>query len=491
MRSDVSKFNRDRQRSATIKNYPKTNTVLQVINGTATGEFDLTPHVTAARQTQSDMSVSVTWDGTGSFVANQPQVGDVLRIEENGAILGIMFIEEINNYNEERGNRGLQITARSRDGVGPWRKKRYLSPRFQQGGTLAGIAREVLVDQGLDDEEYDVPLTGHVVPHTNVQFADTNPWSALQSIGLAVGRSPYTDALARIKFYDRAVDRVSDIVLEDDDVVRIKGGKARPAISAYRLKWLDRNLTKVVQQNQLLGSETITAGFFKRTQRRDIFWSDDQRARAQNTTMRVIQSINSGIVPVGDETYTVIDQFHGQIEVEVDAFIAGLATASLAAVLLLDATPDGVVVAGFGASTGSTIPYGRVIRGVAEASLLLIMMSIGVGSYEIWGEPVDWVHAVNKTEAYDTNAPYWMEDVEEEQNDLIYDEEHAQQVAVRELLHRVAEGNKWDTVITDDPRVEIGDILELPDTSRLYVTGYSRTLTRGSDSLLEVSGFRV
>ena len=221
-------------------------------------------------------------------------------------------------------------------------------------------------------------------------------------------------------------------------MIRITGGKARPALSAYRLKWLDRNLTKVTQQNQLLGTETITAGFFKRTQRRDIYWSDDRRARAQNTTMRVIQSINSGIINVGSEDYAEQDRFHGQIEVEVDAFVAGLATASLVAMLALDYTPDGVLVAGIGASTGITVPQGRVIRGIAEASLLLIMMSIGVGSYEVWGEPYDYVHAINRTEAFDENAPVWMDNVEEDENDLVYDETHAQQIAVRELLHRVA-----------------------------------------------------
>jgi hypothetical protein len=490
MRPDAGKFVRDRQRNPTLNVYAKSNAWVDVLDESATVKIDLSPHATSVRMSHTSVSVTVTWDGTGTFVANQPDIGDIIVVTDGGQKLAIMVIDEVNNYNEERGNRTLQITARSRDGVGPWRKRRYLSPRFQQGGTLAGAVREICVDQNLTESEYDLPLTGHTIPHTNVQFADTTPWNALQSIGLAIGRTPYCDALGRIKFYERAVDRVADIVLTNDDVIRVKGGKARPSISGYRLKWLDRNLTKVTQQNQLLGSITITAGFFKRTQRRDVYWSDDRRARSQNTTMRVIQSINSGIIPVGSESYAQQDQFHGEITVEVDAFVAGLATASLVALLALDYTPDGVLVAGIGASTGITVPQGRVIRGIAEASLLLIMMSIGVGSYEIWGEPIDWVHAVNKTEAFDENAPVWMDNVDEEQNDLIYDEAHAQNVAVRELLHRIASGNRWDTEILDDGRIEPGDILELPDTSRLYVTDYTRDLTRGAASVLSVSGFR-
>ena len=164
--------------------------------------------------------------------------------------------------------------------------------------------------------------------------------------------------------------------------------------------------------------------------------------------MKVLDSINAGILPIGSESYVEIDRFHGRVTTEVSVFIATLATLSLAGMLFLDTTPDGVVVAGFGASVGSTVPYGRVIRGIAEGSLLLIMMSIGTGHYEVWGEPVDYVHAVNKTEAFDENAPLWMEDVQEEGNDLIFDETHAQEVAIRELLHRSAETSRWDTVIT-------------------------------------------
>jgi hypothetical protein len=42
----------------------------------------------------------------------------------------------------------------------------------------------------------------------------------------------------------------------------------------------------------------------------------------------------------------------------------------------------------------------------------------------------------------------------------------------------------------DDLRIEPGDIIELHDGSRLYVTGYSRDLTRGASAELQVTGFR-
>ncbi len=490
MRSDVGKFERDRQRTVTVTKYPKTTDFVDVINRVAAGGFDLTPFMTTGSHSANDATITMTWDSTGTFLPNQPQPGDILEIVENTIQLWVGVVEEINNFNEERGNRVVNILARSRDGVGPWRKRRYVSPRFQQGGTLAGAAQEVCKGQGLVANEYDIPLVGYTIPHTNVQFAEITPWQALRLIGQAIGYEPFTNARGQISMYNRDVSRIPDITLTNEDVVRIAGGKGKPSISAYQLKWLDRNLTKITQQDQVLGAEAITAGFFRLEQKRDVYWSDDRRARSQNTYMKVIQSINDSLLPIGDEEYEEIDRFHGTITITTDAWVPTLATISLAAMLALDYVPDGVIVGGFGASVGETIPFGRVYRGLAEAALLLIMMSLGVGSYEVWGQPFDFVHASNKTEAFDDAAPLWMEDVVSEDNDLIFDETHAQEVAIRELLHRIAETNRWDTVITDDPRIEPGDILELPDTSRLYVQEYTRNLTRGSDSTLSVSGFR-
>lgn len=490
MRGDVGKFPIDRQRSVTVTMYPKATPFIDVMNGVAAGGFDLSPFMTSGSHTSTDATITMTWDSTGSFLVNQPKPGDILEIVEASIQLWIGVVEEINNFNEERGNRKINIRARSRDGVGPWRKRKYISPRFQQGGTLAGAAQEVCIGQGLVAQEFDIPLVGYTIPHTNVQFAQVTPWVALKLIGQAIGYEPFTNAKGQITMYNRDVSRIPDIVLTNEDVIRIAGGKGKPSISGFQLKWMDRNLTKVVQQDQVLGSGSITAGFFRLTQQLEVYWSDDRRQRAENTYLKVIQSINDSLLPVGDETYVQNDRFHGTITITTDAWVPALATASLATMLALDYVPDAVVTGGIGASIGETIPYGRVIRGVAEGSLLLIMMSIGTGSYELWGQTYDFVHAVNKTEAFDDAAPLWMQDVQTESNDLIYDETHAQEVAIRELLHRIAETNRWDTVITDDPRIEPGDILELPDTSRLYVQNYTRQLTRGSPSTLKVTGFR-
>lgn len=468
-----------------------TSSLVDVMNGVETTGVDFSPYMTDGSMSANEAQFTFTWDGTGVFLANQPKSNDIVEVKENDEQLFIGFVENVNTYQEERGTRIYQISCRTRDAMGPWRAKRITTIRFDEGTALTAVAETILKQQGLDPVEYIVPLGGQTVPHKNVQFTDVTPWDALSEIGQAIGSQPICDAISRIKFVSRDVDRPADFVIGNDQLIRITGGRGVPQLTEFRLKWLDRNLTEVTQEEQVLGSTTITAGFWKGEQSEDVYWSEDQRARAKNTRMKVKQSINSGLLPIGSESYSQVDEFHGQVSVDVSIFVSGLATASLAAVLALDVTPDGVVVFGFGASTGKTVPAGRIIRGFAEASLLLIMMSIGTGQYDILGEPYDFVHARNTTTAYNDASPYWSEQFQDEENDLIYDEAHAQEVCVRELLYRTAEANLWSVTIMDDWRIEIGDIIELSDNSRLYVTGYNRNLTRGTPHTLDVEGFRV
>lgn len=487
MRNDASPWSLDRERSTTVTMYPKTESMDAIISNTATTGFDLAPFITRVSQSAFDAQIAMTWDGTGAFLSNQPKPGYVVVIKDDGVTVFTGFVDDISNFTEGRGSRGIQITCRVRDGIGPWRKRRFTSRRFMQGYGLNSVIADILDQFGLSLLEYDIAHGGAPVPHSNVQFTDTVPWEVITDVGIAQGVSPYTDALGRFKTFSRSVTRVPDISLTTDQVLRITGGKAKPGLTTVRVLWLDRHLTKVVQEDQALATEAITAGFFRLKQERDVHWSEDRRSRADNTYMVVKQSINDGLLPIGDEEYKQTGETSGEITVTTSAWVPGLATASLAAMLILDGFPDFVAALGVGATT----PVGRVIRGVSEASLLLIMMSIGTGHYEVRGQPFDHVHNINRTEAYDDSAPAWMEDVEEIENNLIFDEAHAQEVAVRELLHRIAASNRWDAVIADDPRIEIGDIIELPDTSRLYVTDYQRDLSRGAKSELKVSGFRA
>ena len=298
--------------------------------------------------------------------------------------------------------------------------------------------------------------------------------------------TPYVDGLGRLKARDRTIaGRSPDLTLDDTRIVSVSGSRGRSPVSAVRLKWLDPNLTEVAQAGRVLASANITAGYFQIRQRQAVYWSDDRSQRARSTYLVIKQSANSGIIDVCDEGYQETAHTGGLIVLETAAWVPALLTSFLA-LKAAAALPD--IAPPFG---GPTAPTGKIVYGGLELTVLLTMASIGTGSYEVWGEPYDYVHARNTTEAYDPNAPIWAEDIAEVTSDLILNPGHAQTVAARELIYAVRSAQSYTLTMIDDPRIEPGDLIGMPDGSKIYVTGYRRQLGRDSVATVDIEGFSV
>jgi hypothetical protein len=281
------------------------------------------------------------------------------------------------------------------------------------------------------------------------------------------------------------------VVLTEDRVVAITGSKKTSPLTSVRILWLDPNLSEVLHQDQVIATATITAGFFQLHQNLDIFFSVDQTQRAKNTYMDIRQSANSGLIPFCTEKYVQFSPTNGQIQVTTSIFAPLLATDALAAIIASSFIPDGVATGGFIFSAGQTIPYGRLTEAAAQVSVMAIMMSLGTGMYDIRGQPYDLVNARNTTEAIAKGVPDWLIQNLDIQNDFVMNENHAQAFAARELIYESRAATSYNAQILDDPRIEPGDIAQLPDGSRIYVTDYERNLSYGSKALLDLTGFRA
>lgn len=484
MRNDTVPYaSKDIAREVQIYLWPASETFDQVIDGTAVGSVSLSPYVSTV--SHSDREATVRLSGTLPFdCTTQPRPGHIVSIDADGQRFLNMAIDGITEFREERGTRQMTLTLRSRDAFGLWRDNRFVTEIYPSGTEFSAIARDIAQAMGLERVEYALPATGFLTPHTNSQMSDMSPWEMLDTLYIAAGLSPLFNVLGRLKTYRRDTTRAADITLGMDRVISINGSKARPPITNVKVKWLSRFLSKVAQQDQVITTDTVTAGFFKLEQRREEWFSEDRTQRVENSYMKIIQSINDGLLPVGDEEYTQISTRNGELVVTTSAWVPALATASILALLVATAIPDGVAFS-------ATIPIGRIIHGFAEAIILIIIMSLGTGNYEFWGSPFDFVHAKNTTEAFDRDAPRWADIEKTIDNDFIYGESHARAVATRELIFENAGAVSWGATIVDDPRLEIGDLIGLPDGSRLFITGYQRDLSRGEEAVLNVTGFRV
>jgi uncharacterized protein (DUF697 family) len=246
----------------------------------------------------------------------------------------------------------------------------------------------------------------------------------------------------------------------------------------------------VEQQDRVLAGANITAGFFQREQRQELWFSADRTQRARDTRMVITQSANSGLVNVCDEVYAPnglvggAGDKGGVITLTTKAWVPLLVTGHFVAAALAAEIGDKE-------TSATTVTIGRRVEALYRTAIYLVLASIGTGVYEVWGTPYDFVHGRNTTEAYNKHAFRWEDKPEVIETDFIANEEHAQVVVVREVIHRGRSGHSYNLDIVDDLRVQRGDILALPDSSRVYVTDYQRDLTFGAAAVLNVQGFRV
>lgn len=479
-------FAQDSKKDIKVYWHP-TATPVQLVIGTHTDSVDISPYVTRASQSPREGSVTVTWH-LELYEIDQPRPGQIIEFRMHGIVLWWGIIESLNDYRLSSGVKSLTFTLRSRDASPYWRSVRGVTRLYPVATLLHVIARDIAYMIGLTDPEIGFGNTTVSTVHSNTQLADLTAWDAFEILAQPLGVEPFVDARGVLKVISRDITRPSDYYLSTARLISVTASSFRPPITAVRIKWLDPKLTKVSQQNQVLGNASITAGFFQIKQKKRIQFSDDNTQRAENTYMVIKQSANSGLLPVCTEKYVQRGLTEGEIILTTHAWVPALVSASIAAILATSFIPDGVA-SGLGA--GETIPIGRPIQAGAEIAVLTTMASIGTGHYEIWGTPFDYVHARNTTEAYNELANDWYRNEVLIENDFVMDEPMAQAYAVRELIYRAREVNRFDVKIVDDPRIEPGDIVQLPDASRLYVTDYRRDASPGSPAVLDLSGFRV
>jgi len=127
----------------------------------------------------------------------------------------------------------------------------------------------------------------------------------------------------------------------------------------------------------------------------------------------------------------------------------------------------------------------------AMIGILLIMMSIGSAQYEVWGTPYDYAYLEKQSVAIEEGLEYWLENEKEIKNDLIGTHDQADTIAVTELIWEKSLSRPRRIAIEDDPALEVGDIVALPDGRKILVTGLNKKIRRGEVPTLVIDGGKV
>ena len=172
---------------------------------------------------------------------------------------------------------------------------------------------------------------------------EVSPWEAVGSLLEVVCQVPFFDGEGKLASYSKNLNRPSDRTLPE--WVRIVDyqfpERSQDLVNYVRVIFLDANLTRVDEPDQLLGTSQVTTGFFTQKEVLTCFWSDDHRQRAAGSRLVVKKSAQESIARLAfgfnimTESYEQANEFHGKITVTVCVFVPVLATVALLEYLAL------------------------------------------------------------------------------------------------------------------------------------------------------------
>jgi hypothetical protein len=393
-------------------------------------------------------------------------------------------------------NPSATVSVQSRESNQAWRQRYVTSKEYTVGTDYSVMFNDVAKDiMSLSDIEVLTPATWNYAFDKQVnQIVNISPWEGLTSLAQGGLLRMWFNGAGQLATYPLTVDRQPTLTLTNDRINSYtQPGTENEVINKVVVTYLDNFLTKVAGDRQSLGTANVTAGFFDRELKLDVKYSDDGKQRAENVELVVNTSINQNDlgISIGTETLNIEDEFGGELVITVDAFVSGLAVAGIAAILSAATIPDNVVVAGVGASTGVTIPVGRVIEAAGIVAVLVALMILGTGVYDVVGTPFDYAFLERRAIALMDNILFWEEHELEIRNEFISTEEHAHSLALQELLFEQSKLNPRNMVVQYDPRIERGDIIEMPGELKLFVLNATRTLERGGKQATSLGGVRT
>jgi len=466
--------------------------------------LDLTPFVTKIDYSYDRIQVAMVDDGSllfhpdGGSLRTSIRQGRVIRLREGFENLAETewlwtftgTVEGTYSWKYERDtNIDIQFSVYSRQNNQAWRRRNVTSSDFTIGSDWGAMFYNIVQDIMLmGPGEIDVPNPWNLTFDKNTnQVVNTPPWEAIEGLTFGLNARPWFDGRGKLKLISIDQHRTTHTLPDDKYLIRydVRASSAE-TINKVILIYLSNSLSRVDGDDQILGSAMVTTGFFRPKQDIIVYYSDERKSRSDNPRFIVIQSVNSGLVPVGSEAMVKLDEFSSKITVTISVWTSILVAVLFAVYLILSGFPDGL-------GYFTTIPVGRVLQAVVLFFILIVMSSIGTGQYEVWGTPYEMVYLEKQAIAQKSGLEFWQEREKEIRNDFISTEERALPLVENQLHYEVMKEQPRTLLMRYDPRFEPGDVIALSSTVRIYVDQMQRTLMRGAVDTMKMTltGFKT
>jgi len=488
---------------------PTTDTWAKIIDGSyVQTPVDLTPFIVKLDHSVDKIGVQMV---DGPDLLFHPDAGALRAAIQQGRIIRVMegfeglaesnwlitfsgTVEGTYSWTYQRGETlNITFSAYGRGNNQAWKRRNVSSRSFTVGSDWASMFMNIVKDvMLLEDSEVVVPEPWAVPFDKNSnQVVNMPPWDAMEQLMFGIMAIPFFNGRGELDMILKNQNRTT-MILSDDKLLRKyeSKGSGSETLNKVILTYLSNTLSRVEGPDQVLGTATCTVGFFKRNFEIPVYYSDERKTRSDNPRFLIKASANAGLLAFCTEEMEKVDEFHVNILVEVSVWAPVIATALLASYLAIQSIPRAVVTALFG---GTTIPVQDIAAAVILIGILLIMMCLGTGQYEVWGTPYEMVYLEQQAIAIKSGVEFWEEREKEIRNDFISTLEQAQPLAINELHYEVMKENPRTLMLRYDPRIEPGDIIQLSSTVRVYVESITRSLVRNSAEVqtMTIQGWRT
>lgn len=392
------------------------------------------------------------------------------------------------------GNYTLSFKAEDRSN---YYKKRSLNTiKFLEGVDLGEMAVEIATNTdygfGLQRDECKFGLFFSDIAHTEVSLFDVAMLEGMQLIGFIVDKKPGFDGDGFFRFYDTSLTKVPARVYTDYSLFT-------------EISWIENDLdpknrivvvglanvmTKVISEFQKLATINGTIGYFQEKYKKRFTFSDDGQGRAENViiTEKTLDGQVGKVLGGSSAELDEVTEFGARLIVKCPyqtwVFIAFFGTYVLFFILALVLS----IIPILGQTASGKLYF---IAAVWLTGGLMIMQQIGTFEVVISGNPYKIVYEEIKGIAEWSNLKEYEKNEEIIENHFVYTQEMADSLALRELERETTKVLTRQFMIPFDPALEVHDIIELPDESRFYITGLSKSFKREEVEMMTISAFMI
>jgi len=360
-------------------------------------------------------------------------------------------------------------------------RQTHTSDDFPEAVTLTTIVNSLATDMGLDPiEELDMPnFDSWQSCHTSLQFVDESLLTSMSRSMFPLGYMPRFLGNGKLGASDGVITKTPVRVYSDDAIIK---NVNRPRVDesgerVVRIKGLSCEMSEQEQEEQALATANITMGFWASSARIKVSWSDDGSMQARDARLRILTSINDGLIPFGSEDFllTTIQSDGGSTDgvIAIDVLLALKLLVTVGAILGAFSIPDHTTLPG-----APTTPVGSIIQGGVLTIVNQLLLRAGNGQYEIVGRPFEYIFKEV------VGVAQVKGDFPDEENELIIEnhmitsQSMANEVAVRELKRMRAKVNLRNVDALHDLKLEPDDVFEDAQGSRYFITSINRTIGR-------------